>query len=61
MPSNPLRDGVRGLAAPQARVWPAPSRGIDGFGALLAHGFVEHEETPGLAPTKEGDLEFFRI
>ena len=34
---------------------------IDGFGALLADDFVEHEETPGLAPTKEGVIEFFRM
>ncbi len=34
---------------------------IDGFGALLADEFVEHEETPGLAPTKDGVLEFFRM
>lgn len=34
---------------------------IDGFGALLADDFVEHEETPGLAPTREGVLEFFRM
>ncbi len=34
---------------------------LDGFGAMLADDFVEHEETPGLAPTKEGTLEFFRI
>jgi steroid delta-isomerase-like uncharacterized protein len=34
---------------------------IDGFGALLADDFLEHEETPGLAPTKEGVLEFFRM
>ncbi len=34
---------------------------IDGFGAMLADDFVEHEETPGLAPTKEGVVEFFRI
>lgn len=34
---------------------------IDGFGALLAEDFVEHEETPGLAPTKDGVLGFFRI
>ncbi len=34
---------------------------IDGFGAVLADDFVEHEETPGLAPTKDGVLEFFRI
>jgi steroid delta-isomerase-like uncharacterized protein len=34
---------------------------IDGFRALLAEDFVEHEQTPGLAPTKEGVLEFFRM
>ncbi|MGE0068275.1 MAG: ester cyclase [Solirubrobacterales bacterium] len=34
---------------------------IDGFGELLADDFVEHEETPGLAPTKEGVIEFFRM
>ena len=34
---------------------------IDGFGALLADDFVEHEETPGLAPTKDGVMEFFRL
>ncbi len=33
---------------------------IDGFGELLADGFVEHEELPGLAPTKEGVQDFFR-
>ena len=34
---------------------------IDGFGEVLADDFVEHEETPGLAPTKDGVLEFFRM
>ena len=33
---------------------------IDGFAARLADDFVEHEETPGLAPTKDGVREFFR-
>ena len=27
---------------------------LDGFGALLAEDFVEHDEVPGLPPTKEG-------
>ena len=27
---------------------------VDGFGELLAEDFVEHEETPGLAPTRDG-------
>jgi steroid delta-isomerase-like uncharacterized protein len=34
---------------------------VDGFGDLLAADFVEHEETPGLAPTKDGVKEFFRM
>ena len=34
---------------------------IDGFGDLLSDEFVEHEETPGLAPTKEGVKDFFRM
>jgi steroid delta-isomerase-like uncharacterized protein len=34
---------------------------IDGFGAMLADDFIEHEETPGLAPTKDGVLQFFRM
>lgn len=34
---------------------------IDGFGALLADDFVEHEETPGLEPTKDGVMAFFRM
>lgn len=33
---------------------------LDSFGELLAEGFIEHEELPGLAPTKEGVLELFR-
>lgn len=34
---------------------------VDRFGEFLADDFVEHEETPGLAPTKEGVKEFFRM
>jgi ketosteroid isomerase-like protein len=34
---------------------------IDAFGEYLADDFVEHEQTPGLAPTKEGVLDFFRM
>jgi steroid delta-isomerase-like uncharacterized protein len=34
---------------------------LDGFAALLADDFVEHEATPGLAPTKEGVLQFFTM
>ena len=34
---------------------------IDGFGGLVAGGFVEHEEVPGLEPTKEGVMQMFRM
>ena len=34
---------------------------IDGFGELLAEGFVEHEEVPGLEPTREGVEQLFRL
>jgi steroid delta-isomerase-like uncharacterized protein len=33
---------------------------LAGFVDLLADDFVEHEELPGIAPTKEGVLEYFR-
>ena len=34
---------------------------VDGFGDLIAGDFVEHEELPGLAPTKEGVKDFFQM
>ena len=34
---------------------------IDGFGTHLAGDFVDREELPGLAPTKDGVLAFFRM
>ena len=34
---------------------------IEGFARHLADDFVEHEETPGLAPTKDGVIAFFRM
>jgi steroid delta-isomerase-like uncharacterized protein len=34
---------------------------VDGFGELLAEDFVEHEETPGLAPTRDGVVDFFKM
>ncbi len=33
---------------------------IDGFGNQLADGFVEHDEAPGMEPTKEGVKQLFR-
>ena len=34
---------------------------VDSFGDLLADDFVEHEELPGLTPTKEGVIALFRM
>lgn len=34
---------------------------IDGFGRQLADDFVEHEEIPGLPPTKAGVIQYFRL
>ena len=34
---------------------------VDGFGDLLADDFIEHEEVPGLAPSKDGVKTFFRM
>lgn len=34
---------------------------IAGFGGLVADDFVEHEEIPGLAATKDGMLEYFGL
>ena len=34
---------------------------IDGIGRQIADDFVEHEELPGIPPTKAGVLEYFRM
>ncbi|HRQ38582.1 MAG TPA: ester cyclase [Chloroflexota bacterium] len=34
---------------------------IDGFSHQLADDFVEHEEIPGLPPTKVGVIQYFRL
>ncbi len=34
---------------------------IDGFGRQLADDFVECDEIPGLPPTKEGVVQYFRL
>ena len=34
---------------------------VDGFADLLADDFVEHEELPGLQPTKDGVKAFFHM
>jgi steroid delta-isomerase-like uncharacterized protein len=48
-------------AATMRRTYELISDGdIEGFGELLSDGFIEHEELPGLTPTKDGVLELFR-
>ncbi len=48
-------------AAAMRRIYDLISSGdLDGFGAFLADGFVEHEELPGLPQDREGVLAFFR-
>jgi steroid delta-isomerase-like uncharacterized protein len=34
---------------------------IDGFGGQLADDFVEREEIPGIPPTKDGVIQYFRL
>ncbi|MFO7531049.1 MAG: ester cyclase [Candidatus Limnocylindrales bacterium] len=34
---------------------------LDAVAAVMADDFVDHEEIPGLEPTKEGALAFFRL
>ena len=49
-------------AATMRRAYDLISAGdIDGFGAILAEDFVEHEATPGLEPTKEGVVQLFHM
>lgn len=49
-------------AATMRRIYDLINAGdIDGFGALLADDFVDHEELPGLAPTRDGVTTFFRM
>lgn len=49
-------------AATMRRMYDLLSAGdIDGFGDLIAEDFVEHEEAPGLQPSKEGVKQLFRM
>src|SRR5215831_7160204 len=49
-------------AATMRRMYELLSAGdVDGFGDLVAEDFVEHEETPGLDPSKEGVIQLFRM
>jgi steroid delta-isomerase-like uncharacterized protein len=55
--AGPTKDN----AATMRRAYELISDGdIDGFGALVADGFVDHDEVPGVAPTKQGVMELFR-
>jgi steroid delta-isomerase-like uncharacterized protein len=49
-------------AATMRRVYELISAGdLDGYAALVADDFVEHEEISGIPPTKEGMLDYFRM
>lgn len=49
-------------AATMRRAYQLISAGdVDAFGDLLADDFVEHEELPGLEPTKDGVKAFFQM
>jgi steroid delta-isomerase-like uncharacterized protein len=49
-------------AGTMQRVYDMLSAGdVDGFGDVLADHFIEHEDLPGLTPTKDGVLAFFRM
>ena len=49
-------------AATVRRIYELISAGyVEGSGRHMADDFVDHEELPGLAPTKDGVLAFFRM
>lgn len=49
-------------AATMRRLYDLVNEGnVDALGELLVEDFVEHEELPGLAPGKDGVLQFFRM
>ena len=49
-------------AATMRRLYELLSAGdVDGFGDSLADDFIDHEELPGLSPTKEGVKTFFHM
>lgn len=44
------------------RVYELLSTGdVDGFGALMTQDFVDHEKLPGLSPTRDGVIAFFKM
>ena len=49
-------------AATMRRVYDLINAGdIDGFGEHIAEDFVEHEELPGIPPTKDGVVQYFKL
>jgi steroid delta-isomerase-like uncharacterized protein len=55
------RRGAMNHAAAARRMYELINAGnVDAFGDVLADDFVEHEELPGLEPTKDGVKKFFR-
>ena len=49
-------------AATMMRMYELISAGdIEGFGDLVSDDFIEHDETPGLEPTKEGVKQLFHM
>ena len=49
-------------AATMRRMYDLLSAGdIDGFGDLIADDFVEHDEVPGMEPTKDGVKQLFHM
>ena len=56
------KEGTMDHASTMRRMYELLSAGdIDGFGDLVAEDFVEHEQTPGIEPTKEGVKQLFRM
>src|SRR5487761_2797341 len=59
---KPTRGTTMDHAATARRLYDLINAGdIGGCGGHLADDFVEHEVTPGLAPTKAGAQDFFRM
>jgi steroid delta-isomerase-like uncharacterized protein len=49
-------------AATMRRIYDLINAGdVDALGEVLADDFVEHEELPGLEPTRDGVITFFRM
>jgi steroid delta-isomerase-like uncharacterized protein len=50
------------IAATTRRAYQLINAGdLDGFGELVANDFVEHDETAGFTPTKQGVLDLFHM